>query len=233
MNSTLAIVVPVYNPAVNWEKVLVQRFQELITHIHNTTVSIQIVNDGSTVHVTDDSIAYIKDNIQRVHYYSYTKNKGKGFALRYAMQHITDTHIMYTDVDLPYSLDSMLQVLSQCTTHDIVTGVKHTSYYDQLPLQRKIISRILQKGIKLVFRKLATTDTQCGLKIMNQHAQQAFLNTTIDRYLFDLEFLYAASQNKYKVLTVPVALREGIVFRKMNKKIVFQELYNFIKILAK
>ncbi|MEP6646532.1 MAG: hypothetical protein ABJC12_05550, partial [Saprospiraceae bacterium] len=55
--------------------------------------------------------------------------------------------------------------------------------------------------------------------------------TSIDRYLFDLEFIYfLSSMPDLKVTGYPIRLRPGITFSKMNRKILFQEARNFIRI---
>jgi hypothetical protein len=57
------------------------------------------------------------------------------------------------------------------------------------------------------------------------------MQTKIDRYLFDLEFILYASKQRLKIKPIPVSLREGIVFGNMNYKILLQESKNLWKIL--
>jgi hypothetical protein len=58
------------------------------------------------------------------------------------------------------------------------------------------------------------------------------LSTTIDRFLFDLEFLMLA-KNKVKVTPVKVTLRDGVVFSKVGLKTLWVEGLNFLQILMK
>ena len=91
-------------------------------------------------------------------------------------------------------------------------------------------SRLLRNfNAKLL--RLKVDDTQAGLKGFRKNIKDIFLSTTIDRYLFDLEFIYLISAKKeIKVVGYPIALRPGITFSKMNRKILFQEARNFLKI---
>ena len=87
---------------------------------------------------------------------------------------------------------------------------------------RKINGKVLQ---------LKVNDTQAGLKGFKSHLKNLFLSTTIDRYLFDLEFIYLLSDfPNTKVVGFPIQLRPDITFSKMNRKILFQEARNFLKI---
>ena len=63
--------------------------------------------------------------------------------------------------------------------------------------------------------------------------RDVFLKTTIDRFLFDLEFLVLATKSPaVKITPVPVMLREGVVFGKVGWRVLTTESINFIKILA-
>jgi hypothetical protein len=75
-------------------------------------------------------------------------------------------------------------------------------------------------------------DSQCGLKGFDHSGKALFLETTIDRFLFDLEFLMLA-KNRVKVTPVQVELREGVVFSKVGWKVLAAEGKNFIRLLFK
>ena len=112
-------------------------------------------------------------------------------------------------------------------------GIKNDAYYAHVPLVRRYISRYLQFFTR-VFLSMPVTDTQCGLKGFKRAVAPLFLATTIDRYLFDLEFVRNCYKSKkYRVLPFPVTLNENVHFRKMNFRILLPEMFNFIKLLFK
>ena len=75
-------------------------------------------------------------------------------------------------------------------------------------------------------------DSQCGLKAFDNTGKALFLQTTIDRFLFDLEFLMMAG-NSITVSPVPVELRPGVVFSPVNWKVLATEGGNFLKLLLR
>jgi hypothetical protein len=115
---------------------------------------------------------------------------------------------------------------------DVVIGIRGEEYYTHLPQARVRISKLLRWFIKK-FLRIPTDDTQCGLKGMNQKGKEVFLQTTINRYLFDLEFIFLSARKKLSIKTIEVELRPEIVLSKMNWKILLQEFRNFLKIFVR
>jgi hypothetical protein len=58
------------------------------------------------------------------------------------------------------------------------------------------------------------------------------LSTTINRYLFDFEFIYAAVKDKtISIGSVQVQLKNNVVFSTMRLKILMQESFNLLRVL--
>lgn len=230
----ISVVLPCYNPPPNWEHTLVRNYKELFGHIGGT-IEIILVNDGSSQAVQEESLAYIRTHVPVFRYLTYSLNQGKGFALRLGVGQATGEHVIYTDIDFPYTTESFLAILDALRSgSDIAVGVKSKRYYDQVPFLRRRISKILRNLIR-VFLNLPITDTQCGLKGFHASRRDIFLSTTINRYLFDLEFIHKSFRQKppLKIKAVEIELKPGIVFRQMNYKVLAAELNNFIKITLK
>ncbi|HMN33107.1 MAG: glycosyltransferase [Chitinophagaceae bacterium] len=231
MKECIAIVVPAYNPAPKWETILHIRFEELCQSMPDIEFSLYLVNDGSTKNISEQQIDYLRSSLSSFHYKSISTNHGKGYALREVVQMVTEPYVVYTDIDMPFKLTSMQELISQLPNFDLVFGIKEADYYQQLPIQRRFVSKSLQFFIKILFPSLPTSDTQCGLKGMNEKAKEIFLSTKINRYLFDLEFILFCSKNHFKIKPIHVSLREGIVFGNMSSKILWNEFKNLFKIL--
>jgi hypothetical protein len=143
--------------------------------------------------------------------------------------------VIYTDIDFPYTIESVAEIVEILLAKraSVVIGIKDASYYEHVPLVRRFISRLFRAFIRLSFR-MPTDDTQCGLKGFDQRGKEIFLKTTIDRYLFDLEFVFLASRDKnIRIATREIKLREDVQFRKMNFGIIRNEACNFLKILIR
>lgn len=190
-----------------------------------------LVNDGSTRGVTNQDIKALEALIKNFTYLHYNENKGKGYALRHGIAGVETDIIIYTDIDFPYTTDSLLNLYNTLKDKatDIAIGVKDDVYYKSVPPARKYISRILRK-MTTIFLRIPVTDTQCGLKGFRLNAKNVFLETSIKRYLFDLEFIKSAYAKKLSITPIPVKLRDNITFSKMNYKILLPELLNFMMI---
>ncbi len=232
--TSLDIILPAYNPLPGWEEVVIGRFQSLVKALPEVKIGLFIVNDGSSRLDENESLRILQQGIPDLQWISYKENRGKGYALRQGVKKSSGDFIVYTDIDWPYTEESMIGVIRELTkSADAVIGKRDENYYTHLPPARRRISRLLRSfNAKLL--RLKVDDTQAGLKGFRKNVKDIFLSTTIDRYLFDLEFIYLISAKKeIKVMGYPIALRPGITFSKMNRKILFQEARNFLKIWMK
>lgn len=221
---------PCYNPQPGWAGRIVRNYRDVCRQL-NTTVDLVLVNDGSAHGIAQEDIATIQDAITHFTYVSYDTNKGKGYALRKGIEGVNTDIIIYTDVDFPYTTQSLLNIYHTLidNTADLAVGIKDDEYYTKVPPARKHISRILRKMTGF-FLRLPVTDTQCGLKGFQLQAKNTFLQTSIDRYLFDLEFIRSAFRKKMSVKTVQVKLKDDITFSKMNYTVLLPEIFNFMLI---
>jgi glycosyltransferase involved in cell wall biosynthesis len=230
---TISLILPVYNPSNEWADIVLHKTAELSALYPDIDFETIVVNDGST---TQDFInGKSKLQASTVKLIEYIPNKGKGEAIRTGVRASTGDLIIYTDIDFPYTIESMGQIiyLLKNKEADIVVGIKDSSYYSHVPPLRKFISKLFRSFIRMLFR-IPTDDTQCGLKGFDQKGKDIFLRTTIDRYLFDLEFVFLASRDKnINIRTREIKLREDVQFRKMNFGIIRNESWNFLKILIR
>lgn len=232
---TLDIVLPCYNPIPNWAQNLVNNVNSLHKRLPDTTLHLYLVNDGSSRGVSEEDLVFLRESLPFFHYIHYQQNEGKGHALREGVKETKHEFCIYTDIDFPYTEESFLKVYEALVSHeaDIVVGIRDEEYYANVPPTRVRISKTLRFFAKKML-SLPVNDTQAGLKGFNRKGRAAFLKTTIDRYLFDLEFLFEANKIKsLRIKGLKVTLRPGIIFSKMNSKILLEEGYSFGKIFMK
>ncbi|MCA8832686.1 glycosyltransferase family 2 protein [Hymenobacter pini] len=236
-SSTLAIVLPCYRPPDDWAANILtslQRLQGLLpAHV---VVHLYVVNDGAEAAVTEADIQLLQNALtDRFTYLAYPNNHGKGHALRKGMAEVQEPYCLFTDIDFPYQEHSMAAVyrLLVQSGADIVVGVRDDAYYAQVPPARRRVSKLLRRVTRHVLR-LPVEDTQCGLKGFNTTGRQLFLRTTTQRYLFDLELLLLASRLKHlRVVPQVVELKPGIIFSRLNPRILLTETTNLIRILGR
>ncbi len=230
------IILPCYNPSPNWAQIIVNSLLRLEQLLAGAQIRLIIVNDGSSVNsILSEGVEYLKSQIPNLYYIAYPTNKGKGFALRKGVSEASSPYIITTDVDFPYSEEDVASIYFRLKNGeaDIICGVRDSFYYRDVPDARRKISKYLRLFNHRLLN-LKITDTQCGLKGFNKGGKKQFLETTINRYLFDLEFIYLASNNTLLRLDEQkVNLKPHVVFSKMNFKILFKESCNFLKILSR
>lgn len=231
---SIDIVLPCYNPLVDWVDTVIHGVTELQHKLPNYDFRCIVVNDGSVANVSDAHVNQLKSSIPNFQWLSYPQNRGKGYALRYGMGVTTSDIVLYTDIDLPYTMDSMVECLTEIINGnaDVCVAVRNASYYELLPPRRRLLSKAL-RFLNRSLLGLKTSDTQGGLKVFNGKARAHFLATTIDRYLFDLEFVYLCSKDK-EIVVLPIEsnMRDTIVFSKVPLSMLWKEGVNFLRLVT-
>ncbi len=225
------VIVPCYNPPADWEQALANRFSELQLALSGLVESLELilVNDGSTQGFETENITRLKALAPQLQVLSYVDNRGKGYALRQGVEAANADFMLVTDIDFPYTIESMRRLVATLREKGgIAAGNRNTAYYTSVPAFRRLLSRGLRWLLRYVLRQ-PIDDSQCGLKGFDQAGKAVFLETSINRFLFDLEFLMLAN-GRVRVTPVPVALRPGIVFTSVSWKILAVESGNFIKL---
>lgn len=225
----LSLVLPCFNPPDNWERIVVDCTNSLEAKL-GLTIDLIIVNDGSTKNVGPELHTFIQEKVSKVRFLEQKTNAGKGQALRTGVEQAKGKIIIFTDIDFPYTEESFLKIYGGLQNHAVALGHRSQDYYAHTPLFRKMISKSLRFALKS-FLRLPTDDSQCGIKGFNQEGKKVFLETRINRFLFDLEFIKLVSKRKLSSTNIEVELKPGVVFSKVNMTILAKESFNFMSIL--
>jgi len=232
MAATIDIILPCYNPSDKWHFELLKFYELAKTKYHLQFI---VVDDGSKTGNLTSSVETLKQKNIPVQFVSYKTNKGKGHALRTGVQQSSADYIMYTDIDLPFTQQSMEAVLNELLTdsYDVVAGYREENYYEnKMSGFRKLLSKSFRGFLKNILR-LPLSDTQAGLKAFNKKGRTIFLSTQINRYLFDFEFIYTCSKHtSVRVGTISVQLKENVVFSKMPFRTLVREVFNLFRVLT-
>lgn len=232
------LVIPFYNPQPGWEQKFVRKFNQLADeHLDGDRegVHVILVNDGSDNRFTDKEISFLKEHIPHLHVICYKENMGKGFALRTGVKAAVTGYCIYSDNDFPFGLGIIRQMYDTLQQGaDIVTGRRTTgNYFRHLPLKRRIVSKGLAFVNKYILR-LPVADTQAGIKGFNALGQKLFLQTTTDRFLFDMEFILLAGRvTDIEIRELDVNVGEDIKMSDFSRKVMKQEFRNLIRLLLK
>lgn len=202
------LIIPIYNGEKYLHATCVQ-LEELARKMEGS-LKIVFVNDGST----DDTEVMLKDyrgslkNVLQV--ITLEKNHGKGYAIREAIRNYGSESeiICFTDVDLPYGVSSIIEVIQKCSQTDIVVGSRASAYEQkQYSGYRYIANRLFRLCIPKDIRNIK--DTQCGLKCFKSPvAKDIFNSIRTFRWTFDLEIFAIAKIKQYQIQEIPVSIQQ-------------------------
>src|SRR5579859_4929704 len=134
----VSLVLPCYNPPHGWEQNVNSAYYAFCERI-NEKVEIIIVIDGAAGSEVDNGTTFLEHNIPHISIAKYHENKGKGYALRQGVAAATGDIIIYTDIDFPYTADSLFAIYDGLAKneYDVGIGVKDEQYYVHVPFLRK------------------------------------------------------------------------------------------------
>jgi glycosyltransferase involved in cell wall biosynthesis len=227
------MIVPCFNPRKGWDTVLSDSILRIKSELPEGAFgSVILINDGSSTGIDDQIVERLLGKTPEIKLIEYPKNKGKGFAVRTGVRSSDADLQIYTDVDFPYVDDSIVafyELLSDDKV-DVVVASRGASYYDSLSAFRRILSKSLRWLNGLLFG-LKIKDTQGGLKGFNAMGREVFLQTRVNRYLFDLEFIQKASKAGLRIQALEVKLKPDIILPSPSPMILLKELNNFVRLL--
>ncbi len=202
----LSVIIPAYNESGR----IGDSLEKINSFLESKTIDFEVivVDDGSS----DDTTSVVKESALyksgRVKLFSNSKNRGKGYSVRKGVDEANGELILFTDADLStpiYELDNLQTSLD--SGFDIAIGsrsIAGSKVSVRQPLYRQTMGRIFNSFIRL-FVGETLVDTQCGFKLFKRDAaKNLFQRSKIDGFAFDVEILYMARKENYKVSEVGI-----------------------------
>lgn len=202
----LSIVIPAYNE--------VRRLPNTLTRISNycqeqfpAKHEIIVVDDGSS----DDTLKFLQQQqaaLPGLRIVSYTKNRGKGYAIKKGIENAEGKYVVFSDADLSTPIEEIEKILARLEEGcPVVIGTrKHpgSEVLKHQPVWRESMGKVYT-WISNRTLGLKVSDFTCGFKGFERaHARQIFDAQTIDRWAFDSEILFLASYYNFPLSEVPV-----------------------------
>lgn len=207
----ISLIIPVYNKG----SVLFRTLSSLLVHLKKATLTdfeIIVVNDGSTDDSFAEAVRFKKFNgdTRKIKIFHYTKNVGKGFALRFGFNKSAGDPVIFLDGDMDIDTTQIIDMLNRYGDEhpDMLLGSKyHHESRIHYPLNRYFYSLILKGVIRLLFH-LNASDTQVGLKLFRREVlAQVFPRLIIKRFAVDLELLVVAQMLGFeKIVEMPIVI---------------------------
>jgi dolichyl-phosphate beta-glucosyltransferase len=208
MKPEVSIVVPAFDE----EDRLGDSIRRILQYVRADQIDAEliIVDDGSddrTATVAEAAIAEFPDAKARV--IRYEQNRGKGFAVKTGLLAATADFALFSDADLSTPIEEMDKLLDPIVAgeYDITFGSRaldRSLIGTHQPWRREQGGKVMNLVIRTL-SELPFSDTQCGFKAFNMVKFRPLLDKmTIDRFGFDVEFLFVANYNKLRLCEIPV-----------------------------
>jgi len=208
MKPEVSIIIPAYNESDRISGPLASILNFISTAELNAELI--VVDDGSgddTAKVAENAFAAAPDISTTV--IRYEKNQGKGFAVRTGLLAAKADVALFTDADLSTPIEEMSKLVDpiQNGEFDLTFGSRaldRSLIGTHQPWRREQGGRVVNFIIKTM-SGLQFSDTQCGFKAFNMITFRPLLEVmTIDRFGFDVEFLFVANYHRLHLSEIPV-----------------------------
>ena len=175
-----------------------------------TSAEIIVVDDGSA-----DKTAEIAESVLRntpviaSKVIRYEQNRGKGFAVRTGLQAAAAEVALFSDADLSTPIEERPKLIDPILTGDFdVTfgsrALDRSLIGTHQPWRREQGGKVMNLIIRTM-SGLPFADTQCGFKAFRMSKFRPLLDVmTVDRFGFDVEFLYVAKYHGLRLKEIPV-----------------------------
>lgn len=199
----LSIIIPAFNEELR----LPDSLMRVVSFIKaENFVAEVIVVDNASTDLTKDIILDFSSRYPFCRYCQETK-RGKGAAVRTGILAGQGDYLLICDADLAVPIEEASKFLpSRLGDYDIAIASreKKGAKRHNEPFYRHLMGRIFNFIVRILLLP-GLHDTQCGFKCFKREvAHSIFKTSSIDGWGFDVEILYKAALNKYKIIEVPV-----------------------------
>lgn len=208
MTSDISIVVPAYNEE---ERIGASLKKILAFMAENYPDSeLIVVDDGSSDNTASvarnicSSYPNITSNVIR-----YEENRGKGFAVKTGLLASTANYALFSDADLSTPIEETGKLINPLISSemDVTFGSRaldRSLIGTRQPWRREQGGKVFNLVVRLM-TGMPFWDTQCGFKAFNMQKFRPLLDVMkIDRFGFDVEFLFVAKLRGLRLKEIPV-----------------------------
>ncbi len=218
----LSIIIPVYNEKKTISKVL-YKVRKLT--IRGVTIETVIVDDCSS-DSTREILQKIKDESIKIYYHK--KNKGKGAAVRTALEHVKGDIIAIQDADLEYDPNNIKKLIKPILdgNSDIVYGSRFDGTKlvlfgkNKTPLPLHLIGNRFLTFLTNMLFSASITDMETGCKILKKNVLND-IRLRANGFDFEPEITSKMLKKGYKINEIPIEFNPRTV--NDGKKITWKD----------
>ncbi|MEP6783251.1 MAG: glycosyltransferase [Acidobacteriota bacterium] len=204
----LSLVIPAYNEAGRIGGTVTQVCQYLDQQPYDWEVIVVI--DGGSKGAADEAraAAGTRANVSVI---ENDVNRGKGFSVRRGFSAASGDRLAFIDADLSLPIEGLAGMMARFDAGADVVIASRTAPGSRVegapPAMRDVMSRLFNLAVQTAALP-GFSDTQCGFKGFTARAAKAiFSDARSDRFGFDVEALYLARKNGFRIDELPVICR--------------------------
>jgi glycosyltransferase involved in cell wall biosynthesis len=206
----LSVVVPSFNE----EARLPASLRRIASYMreHEVDWEVIVVDDGSTDGTARLASDFLRERRGRVLHNP--RNRGKGFSVRRGALAAEGQWILITDADLSAPIEQCATLAAAVHARSLDVAIGSRGLPDsrveirQHPIRQtmgRIFNRLMRLMTGLPFR-----DTQCGFKLVDRdRSRPIFEMMVVNRFAFDVEFLFLCARSGLRVEEVPIVWRNA------------------------
>ncbi len=225
--SKILVIIPAYN-----EELVLQKNVKLLIAFLDKNVNdweIVVADNASTDNTSLIAKELVKQDV-RVKYL-HISQKGRGLAIRSAVNQFEAEAYLFMDADLAVKLDAVNEIINYLDNGwDLVIGSRF--------LENSIVSRSLKREVvSKIYNYLADrilkskiSDFQCGFKAFTKKIAEKVLPLTKDNgFFWDTEILYLCENLEYKIKEIPVNWVEYRDAKRKSTVKVLQTSFDYLR----
>jgi glycosyltransferase involved in cell wall biosynthesis len=218
-----SIVIPAYNEDHHIYENLLAVHAELSYFCDD--FEIILVNDGSR----DDTLSEAMraaEQLGNTKVITYSKNGGKGNAIKEGFKNTSKDLITFFDADLdilPQQIEPLFNAIRKTGADVAIQSKRHQdSVVNGFPLRRQFLSRSYNLITRLLFN-LPVSDTQVGIKLYRRKVLDMIMpKLLVKRFATDVEQLVLAHKYGFKIAECPVHIN----FNPDEDRIGLKDIFN-------
>lgn len=208
MTQGLSIVIPAFEEQYR----IGESIRNILSYLSRTTTEAEIilVDDGSNDNTKSIAEAAFAENASiRCRVIRYEQNRGKGYAVKTGLLAAKYDIALFSDADLSTPIEEIPKLVDPIVNdqYDVTFGSRaldRSLIGTHQPWRREQGGKVMNLVIKTM-SGLTFYDTQCGFKAFNMKKFRPLLDVmTVDRFGFDVEFLFVAQYHGLRMCEVPV-----------------------------
>lgn len=227
----LSVIVPTYKQPRTIQRDLKNIDKVLKSSLQGIKYEIICVVDGE-VDRTYKEAKKIRN--PRIKVFTYSRNRGKGYAVRFGMARSKGDLISFLDAGMEISPASitMLMAHMQWYDADIIVGSKrHPVSRVNYPLRRHIFSIGYHIIVKLLFG-LSVKDTQSGIKVFRRKVIEKVLpRLLVKKYAMDIELLAVSNHLGFKrIFEAPIEVKFNRKTSRINWRTILRMMVDTLAV---